>query len=62
MENNNVNVDAKDVIAQYRTRVDELEFSNTVLQLQVKAQQAKIDELTKATKPAEIDPENGDEK
>lgn len=35
-----VNVDANDVIAAYRKRVDELEFENTVLRLQLQSDKA----------------------
>lgn len=34
-----INVDANDVIAEYRKRVNELEFENTVLRLQLKEKQ-----------------------
>lgn len=53
---NEINVNANDVIAHYRTRVDDLELNNTVLELQVKTLQAKVGELEKNAKPAEIDP------
>ena len=44
MKNDEIKVEANDVVAHYRSRVDELEFSNTVLQLQVKALQKQLDE------------------
>lgn len=52
MKNNEVNVDADDVIMQYRVRVDELEFSNTVLQLQVKKLQKELADKGVKTAPA----------
>lgn len=42
MKNDEIKVEANDVVAHYRARVDELEFSNTVLQLQVKALQKQL--------------------
>lgn len=39
-------VEANDVIAEYREKNSQLEFDNTVLRLQVKKLQSKIDELT----------------
>lgn len=42
----NLQVEASDVIAEYRVKNSQLEFDNTVLRLQVKKLQNKIDELT----------------
>lgn len=42
----NLKVEANDVIAEYREKNSQLEFDNTVLRLQVKKLQNKIDELT----------------
>lgn len=42
----NLQVEANDVIAEYREKNSQLEFDNTVLRLQVKKLQNKIDELT----------------
>lgn len=42
----NLQVEASDVIAEYRVKNSQLEFDNTVLRLQVKKLQSKIDELT----------------
>lgn len=53
MKNNQIKVEANDVIAQYRARVDELEFSNTVLQLQVKSLQKALDDKQTPTEPAQ---------
>lgn len=42
----NLQVEANDVITEYREKNSQLEFDNTVLRLQVKKLQSKIDELT----------------
>ena len=47
---NNLKVEASDVIAEYREKNSQLEFDNTVLRLQVKKLQNKIDELTASKK------------
>lgn len=41
----NLQVEANDVIAEYRAKNSQLEFDNTVLRLQVKKLQAKQNEL-----------------
>lgn len=41
----NLKVEANDVIAEYREKNSQLEFDNTVLRLQVKKLQAKLNEL-----------------
>lgn len=41
----NLQVEANDVIAEYREKNSQLEFDNTVLRLQVKKLQAKLNEL-----------------
>ena len=46
----NLQVEASDVIAEYREKNSQLEFDNTVLRLQVKKLQSKIDELTASKK------------
>ncbi|WP_172380994.1 hypothetical protein [Limosilactobacillus reuteri] len=46
----NLQVEASDVIAEYREKNSQLEFDNTVLRLQVKKLQNKIDELTASKK------------
>lgn len=53
MNNSQIKVEANDVIAQYRLRVDELEFSNTVLQLQVKSLQKALGDKQTPTEPAQ---------
>lgn len=42
MANDEIKVEANDVVAYYRTRLDELKFLNMVLQLQVKALQKQL--------------------
>lgn len=39
-------IDATDVIEEYRAKTSKLDFDNTVLRLQIKKLQSKIDELT----------------
>lgn len=46
----NLKVEANDVIAEYREKNSQLEFDNTVLRLQVKKLQNKINELTTSKK------------
>ena len=46
----NLQVEASDVIAEYREKNSQLEFDNTVLRLQVKKLQNKISELTTSKK------------
>lgn len=46
----NLQVEANDVITEYREKNSQLEFDNTVLRLQVKKLQNKIDELTASKK------------
>lgn len=41
----NLKVEANDVIAEYRAKNSQLEFDNTVLRLQVKKLQDKLNEL-----------------
>lgn len=41
----NLKVEANDVIAEYREKNSQLEFDNTVLRLQVKKLQDKLNEL-----------------
>lgn len=53
MKNDQIKIEANDVIAQYRARVDELEFSNTVLQLQVKSLQKALGDKQTPTEPAQ---------
>ena len=53
MKNDEIKVEANDVIAQYRARVDELEFSNTVLQLQVKSLQKQLGDKQNPVEPAQ---------
>lgn len=53
----NLKVEANDVIAEYRVKNSQLEFDNTVLRLQVKKLQSKIDELT-AEKKNDVEKEN----
>lgn len=50
----NLKVEANDVIAEYRVKNSQLEFDNTVLRLQVKKLQVKLNELAdkKNTKKA----------
>ena len=43
-------VEANDVIAEYREKTSQLEFDNMVLHLQVKKLQEKINELTASKK------------
>lgn len=57
MKNDQIKVEANDVIARYRARVDELEFSNTVLQLQVKSLQKALGDKQTPAEPAQ--PEAG---
>lgn len=45
-------VEANDVITEYRAKNSQLEFDNTVLRLQVKKLQNKINELTADKKNA----------
>lgn len=53
MKNDQIKVEANDVIARYRARVDELEFSNTVLQLQVKSLQKQLGDKQNPVEPAQ---------
>ncbi len=53
MKNDQIKVEANDVIARYRARVDELEFSNTVLQLQVKSLQKALGDKQTPAEPAQ---------
>lgn len=46
----NLQVEANDVIAEYREKNSQLEFDNTVLRLQVKKLQSKSSELTASKK------------
>ena len=46
----NLQVEANDVITEYREKNSQLEFDNTVLRLQVKKLQSKISELTASKK------------
>lgn len=46
----NLQVEANDVITEYRAKNSQLEFDNTVLRLQVKKLQSKISELTVSKK------------
>ncbi|MCD7120788.1 hypothetical protein LTY37_08265 [Limosilactobacillus agrestis] len=46
----NLQVEANDVITEYRAKNSQLEFDNTVLRLQVKKLQSKISELTASNK------------
>lgn len=46
----NLQVEANEVIAEYREKTSQLEFDNTVLRLQVKKLQEKINELTASKK------------
>ncbi|MBB1123284.1 hypothetical protein [Limosilactobacillus albertensis] len=46
----NLQVEANDVITEYREKNSQLEFDNTVLRLQVKKLQNKINELTTSKK------------
>lgn len=53
----NLKVEANDVITEYREKNSQLEFDNTVLRLQVKKLQSKIDELT-AEKKNDVEKKN----
>ncbi len=53
----NLKVEANDVIAEYRAKTSQLDFDNTVLRLQIKKLQSKIDELT-AEQKNDVEEEN----
>lgn len=60
MKNDQIKVEANDVIARYRARVDELEFLNTVLQLQVKSLQKTLGDKQTPVEPAQPVAGNGE--
>ena len=50
-------IEANDVITEYRAKTSQLDFDNTVLRLQIKKLQSKIDELT-AEQKNDVEEEN----